>query len=268
MALQKPQKEYLVNMDKKAVSPEIMVVLLAFIIVAIILLTFSGQLTSLFKEDADIETCRLSVLAQSQTKLFGKSIVPLDCPRRNLKIFENKVEINGKKSKKYEFNKLTADEVNHIAAEEMRLCWYKMAEGNRNIFEQSYLFETKSNTCVICSEIQFDDKLKGQYFDGLLDYLKSKKIPKLDKTYFDYLIRSQSDFYLLFLPYGQYNPWFYGTTGKVSESKFDTNQKYLIYFLAFKPPWLAEKVGAITSAYYLGLGKEDKRNTECDIQIN
>ena len=121
MALQKPQKEYLVNMDKKAVSPEIMVVLLAFIIVAIILLTFSGQLTSLFKEDADIETCRLSVLAQSQTKLFGKSIVPLDCPRRNLKIFENKVEINGKKSKKYEFNKLTADEVNHIAAEEMRL---------------------------------------------------------------------------------------------------------------------------------------------------
>ena len=256
-------------MNKRAMSPEMMVVLLAFVIVAMILLAFSDRLISVFREDSDIEICRLSVLAQSQTKSFGKSVVPLDCPGRNLKIYENKVEINGKKSKKYEFKELTADELNHIVAEELRLCWYKMAEGNRNLFEQSYLFGDY-NTCVRCSEISFDEKLKGKSFEGIVDYLKSNKIPKADISYFDYLIRSQSNLYLLWgnIPWTQYTPWGYGTTKEFSEDRINTNEKYSIYFLAYKPAWLSQFTKAFTSAYYIGLGKEDKVSKECAILVN
>lgn len=257
-------------MNKKAMSPEMLVILLVFVIGAMILFLFSSALAGQLKEDADIETCRLSVLAQSQTKAFGKSVVPLDCPRRNLKIFENKVEINRKKSKKYDFKKLTEEEVNPILAEELRLCWHKMAEGNRNLFEQSFYFGSGSNTCLICSEIEFDENQKGKYFEGLVEYLKSNKIPKGDITYFDYIIRSQRNLYLLWgrVPWTQYTPWGYGTTDKISESKFDTNQKYSVYFLAFKPTWFEEKIEAFSSAYYIGLGKEDKLSVECAELVN
>lgn len=271
-----PQTEYLVKMNKKAVSPEIMVVLLIFVIGAMILLLFGSALAGQLKEDADIETCRLSVLAQAQTRkipVVGVStpgtLVPLDCPRRNLKIFENKVEINGKKTKKYEFKKLTNDEVNRIFAEELRLCWYKTGEGNRNIFENSYLFGAYY-TCLICSEIEFDNTLKGKSFEELLEYLKTRKIPKSDITYFYYLIRTQYDQYFLWgnVPWTQYNPWYHGKTGKISSESIQTDQKYSIYFMIYKPSFFAHYTGAYTQAYYIGLGKEEKLQQECDTLVN
>ena len=256
-------------MNKKAVSPELLVTLIVIILAAITLFAFSGELTSLLKEDADIETCRLSVLAQAQTKILGKSIVPLDCPRRTIKIYENKVEVNGKKSSKYSFKKLTENEVNRILAEELRLCWYKLIEGKRDVFESSFIIGA-DNTCLICSEIEFDDKLEGQIFSGLLGYLKSKEIPKGDLTYHDYLIRSQRELYLLWgnVPWTQYTPWSYGTTNKVVEDKFNAQEKYTIYFLAFKPNWGEEFTKMFTSAYYIGLGKEYKFTDECTILMN
>lgn len=265
-------------MNKKAISPEMLLVtLLIFVIGAIILLKFGDTLVSKLKEDADVETCRLSVLAQAQTRRIPGvgidtpgTLIPLDCPRRNLKIFENKVEINGKKSKKYNIKKLSENDVNKILAEELRLCWYKMAEGNRNIFEQSYFFELSPNVCLICSEIEFDDKLKGKSFSGLLDYLTSKKIPKGDMSYFNYLVRSQRNLYLLkgTAPWSQWTPYLYGTTNRIDDDKLNTNDKYLIYFLAYLPDKFNQVIGAFTSAYYIGLGKEDRLTTECSQLVN
>lgn len=253
-------------MDTKGISAEMMVVLLAFVIVAMILLAFSSQLKDLLIQDSDVEICRLSVLAQAQTKVAGKTIVPLDCPRRIVKIFNDKAEINSKRSK-YQYKQLTNEQVSEIIAEELRLCWYMMAEGKRNIFEQSYFFETKFNTCLICSEIEFDKSLKGNSYSGLLEYLKLK-IPKGDISYLDYLTKAQSDFYLGYIPWTQWNPFFYGTSNKVIDTKIDSNQKYVIYFLAFKPAWLLQKTKAQTSAYYIGLGNEEKLSEECAILVN
>lgn len=258
-------------MNKKAVSPEMLVILLAFVIGAMILLLFGSALAGQLKEDADLETCRLSVLAQSQLKFVGKSVVSLDCPRRNLKIYENKVEINGKKTKKYEFNKLTENELNRIVAEELRFCWHKMAEGNRDVFEQSRIFG-EDKTCLICTELEFDVSLGGKSFGGLTDYLKLHKIPKAGATYYDYLVKSQIEnvpaLVSGYIPWSQYSPWGYGTTQRPFEDKFDTNQKYIIYFLAFKPSWATEAIKAYTSAYYIGLGKEAKVTEECNILVN
>ncbi|MBS3104695.1 hypothetical protein J4234_00390 [Candidatus Woesearchaeota archaeon] len=258
-------------MDKKGISAEMMVVLLAFVIVAMILLAFSSRLKDLLIQDSDVETCRLSVLAQAQTKIAGKTIVPLECPRRLVKIFNDKAEINGKRSK-YQYKQLTNEQVNEIAAEELRLCWYMMAEGKRDVFEQSYFFsEGKYYQCIICSEIEFDKEVGTKSYEGLTDYLKSKKLPKMDISYHDYLIRSQQNLYLLWgiVPWTQYTPWGYGTTKRDSfKDKFETNEKYLIYFLAHKPSWLVGLTGGYTSAYYIGLGNEEKLREECAILIN
>ncbi len=262
-------------MDKRAVSPETLVILLAFVIGALILIAFGSALGSQLKEDADIETCRLTALAQSQTRKIPvvgvstpKTIISLDCPRRNVKIFENKVELNGKKYGKYSFKKLSADEANRFVAEELRLCWYKMLEGKEDIFESSYIANL-NKVCLICSEIEFDSGLNGKTFDGLLEYIKSKKIPRRDTTYYNYLVRQQSNKYLLnAIPWTQYTPWGYGTTQKFSDDKLSANQKYTIYFLAWKPDWLNQFIGAYTASYYIGLGDENKLSAECDLSVN
>lgn len=262
-------------MNKKAVSPEMMVILLVFVIGAMILLVTSYTIAGILKEDTDIETCRLSVLAQAQLRkvpVVGVStpgtIVPLDCPSRRLKIFENKLDIDGKESKRYYFKKLSSDELNHIIAEELRLCWYQMVEGTKDIFEYDLI--SAQSVCLICSEVEFDEKLKGNSYEGLLDYLKSRKIPKADVTYFNYLIRSQRNRYFLWgnVPWTQYSPWGYGTTQRFSEDKFIASQKYYIYFLAHKPAFLSQISGAYTQAFYIGLGKEEKLKDECSILMN
>ena len=88
-------------MNKKSMSDTLVVVLI-FVIGAIILLSFGSSVASKLKEDSDIETCRLSVLAQAQTRkpigmaALPKTYTPLDCPRRSLKIFENNSLKDGK----------------------------------------------------------------------------------------------------------------------------------------------------------------------------
>ena len=253
-------------MNKRGVEPQVLVVLIIAIASAIVLFSFGYSTAGTLKENADVDTCRLSVMAQSQTKFFGKSVVKLDCPRRNIKIFENKVELNGKASKKYSFGKLTQEEVNKIAAEELRLCWYKMAEGNQNVFEESYIFGT-DRTCLICSEIQFDEKIKTRQFTGIDNYLRNRTMPKSTMNYWEYLVRNQNH-PAAKLPWSQYTPWGSAQTGKIYESVFNSNEKYLVYFLAYKPPRVAEFIGAYPSIYYIGLGKADKIREECDILMN
>lgn len=250
-----------------------LVILLIFVIGALVLLWFGYSFASELKEGADIEVCRLSVLAQSQFRKIPiidvntpKTVVSLDCPRRNIKISEDKVEMNGKKYSKYSVKKLSNDEINLIISEEMRKCWYKMSEGSKDVFEYSYWF-VGDKICLICSEIEFDEKLKGKSFTGLLDYIKSKHIPKDQTKYFDYFIKSQQNRYPLYgLTWEDYNPWGYGNRKEVPEDKINSDQKYSIYFLAYKPGLLATP--AISQAYYLGIGKESKLAEECEIVVN
>jgi len=276
-------------MTKKAVLSTL-VFLIIFIVGGIILLGISYVISNQIKEDADIETCRLSVLVQAQTRKLPvvpdspKTLISLDCPRRNLRIFEDKATINGKKSRKYEFDRPSNDDINHVLAEELRLCWYKMAEGNQDVFENSVLFDSwlavptsglgvpggidiPPTICLMCSEISFDDKLKGRNYVGLENYLKNK-IPGEEITYFDYLVRKQP--YPLFgiLPWSQYLPWGEIKTGKLEQQPISPNEKYSVYFMAYKPSWLGQFTKKYTKAYFIGLGTDDKITEECDQLVN
>ena len=193
---------------KRSMGYSTLAIIILLLVLAYVLLTNTNTFAGILKKGGDIEVCRLSVLAQASVKLAGQSPLSLKCPRREIKLFNDKVEINGKKEAKYEFKKLDDNIVNKIVAEELRLCWYKMGEGEVNVFQQAYVTEIDT-VCLICSEISFDQKLENKQFQGLVDYLKGNKMHETDIYYFDYLIRSQRNTYLLWgnIPWSQYTPW-------------------------------------------------------------
>ena len=277
--------------NKKGIGFYTLAVLLILLAILLIFLPFTSTLVAMLKKGGDIEACRLSVLAQAQTKLGGSSPVSLKCDRRQVKFYNNKIEINGKKDPKYDFKQLDSSVVNKAVAEELRLCWYMMGEGELNVFQQqlseaTIVAFTGENVCNICSEISFDKSVdRTKQFTGLVDYLKGNKIPNQDAYYFDYLIKSQRNKYLLWgiVPWTQYTPWSWGTTDKISDNleedlkkyqeagtytEFNPDERYIIYFLAWKPSWLKEKLHSSTSAYYIGLASPGKVVSGCRMLVN
>ena len=86
---------------KKSLGYGTLAVIVLIFVVLLILLPYTDRIVGILKRNGDVETCRLSVLAQSQVKAFGKSPIKLKCGRRQVEFFNNKVEINGKKESKY-----------------------------------------------------------------------------------------------------------------------------------------------------------------------
>lgn len=252
--------------SKKAMSG---VSILAIVIISLAVLlglgVFSGTIAGIITKAGDIETCRLSVLAQAQTKFLGESVINLECPRRQVTIFEDKVEVNKKKDRNYKFKELSNDAVNKVIAEELRLCWYKMGQGYVDVFEQSLL--GSDFTCTICAEIKFDGKIeREEKFTGLNDYLKSYNIPKNNIKYYDYL-SGLKDFNYDSFGYTFYFAWTYPDEPiDVNKVYFDKDKQYIIYFLAFKPSFIDEI--EIDSAYSVGVGTPDKLIERCETLMN
>lgn len=254
-----------------------MVVILIFIISAGIVTIFATNLTSQLKEDSDIEICRLSLLGQSATRkvpgtdISGpKTIIPLECPRRIVEISDNKVKVNGKTSS-YKIKNAEESDVNKILAEELRLCWYKMAEGKVDVFEDDFVV-SGGNACLVCSEISFNAQTNKE-FSGLVDYLKSNKIPKLDATYYNYLSNSQASRYVAVgIPWTPWLPFSEnknaGKTDQLENSKIRTRDKYLLYFMAYKPSVLQQATLLFSQVYYIGITKENEAQTKCDQLVN
>ena len=256
-----------------------MVVILIFIIAGGIVTIFAAELISQLKEDVDIETCRLSVLGQSATRkvpgtdISGpKTIIPLECQRRIVDISENEVNVYGKKSS-YKIKNADEGDVNKILAEELRLCWYKMAEGKVDIFEDDFIRTSGGRVCLVCSEVNFDIRTKKE-FSGLVNYLKLNKVPNADNTYYTYLSNSQKTRYLAGgVPWTQWFP--FTKEGKTTEKidqlengKISTRGKYLIYFMAFKPSVIEQATGALSQVYYIGIMKGNEAQTKCDQLVN
>jgi len=267
------------KLKKRAVAMPFLVILVLALVILLSMGPLSSTIVSTLKRGSDVEKCRISAIAQSKTKVAGTSIISLKCPRRQLTFYDNRVVVNGKMMRKYDFDKLDDETVNKIIAEELRLCWYKMGEGEYDVFKQNIIAHDK--VCVVCTEIDFDEDVKQEKFLGLVDYLEKETMPNSKLTYQKYLVKSQENMYVQ-LPGGIQVFWtqvitswlgIYGTTNLIQkgfdpkeESKktpFEKSKKYIVYFLGFKPGKYNEIVSAYDSAYYIGLGEPDKLEREC-----
>ncbi|MGV8150601.1 MAG: hypothetical protein ACP5NV_02630 [Candidatus Woesearchaeota archaeon] len=183
------------------------VTLIIVVVIAILLITLGYLIFTDYSGKGEIETCRLSVLTQSNTEvpIVGASPLSLECKKRFVNIYKNKVEIGTdpektsvvnvytSSGKKKSFNTLNNDIINSVVAEEMKTCWYQFGEAKINVFPNDEslteaggdLLGAEDDICFTCSEIKFEN-IPGIEFSGLIDHLKNTNVPKTKYTYWDY----------------------------------------------------------------------------------
>ena len=182
---------------KKAQLVKTFVRVAMVLIVLVLLLIFAIKLQASINKKSDREVCRASVIAQSIAMFApgGEKLVSPDCSTHNIVFYNNRVEIDGKQEPVYDsrrentvpkFNGLTEEIVSQVIAEELRWCWYQFVEGKRSLFSMNNIFASGKRTCFICDEISFDSSVQQKEFKGFYEYTKTKAIPGLDMTYYEY----------------------------------------------------------------------------------
>jgi len=277
---------------KKAGGVGTLGVVILTLVVFLVLFPFTGIFASIVTKGGDIEACRLSVLAQAQKKIAGQTFVSLKCPRKQLKFFDDGVEINdGEKEPKYKFKKLDDEAVNRVIAEELWGCWDMMGRGKLDVFRNNLIgLGAGDNVCIICAEMSFDKSVGQKQFKGLIDYLKGEKILGKDDYYWDELSDSQKDIYLDppwigKIPYTNYLMaglfGQYSTTTELLEMEVnpegeyekqdpvvDTSKEYVVFFSGFKPKATWKFLGWHESAYYIVFGSPAKAVSSCKRLVN
>jgi len=202
-------------MNRKGITISGMELVGVMIILLVTIVFLSGalsQILELFKIKSETEACRASLLAHATLKKAPLAIPSkIDCPRKKMVFYDDKVMINDKKVE--EFSKLTNDIVNRHVAEQMRNCWYAVGEGKLDVFSGE--IAGINNVCLVCAEITFGEDVDDEIYGYLDKYVKENKVPvkgKEEITYADYL----------------------GPAAKIYGS-VDTAKKYYIFFMAMKP---------------------------------
>ncbi|MBI4439384.1 hypothetical protein HY638_00260 [Candidatus Woesearchaeota archaeon] len=230
------------RLNKRAgVSGIEMVAILIIMLVAFLLMFGAGTtIIGLLKHKTDIEACRASVYAHATFKGQIGALKTIECPRREVVFYNDKVEIDGNKAE--DFKELNNDIVNRYVAEELKNCWYMMGEGKLNVFKEELVGTNK--VCLVCSEATFDKSLDKNYYAGLAEYLKNKKMPSKNVeniTYSQYL-------------WGENN---------IGEQNIGANKRYYFFFEAIKPGILSSLIpqDILNKADYLVVGPEGIQST-------
>jgi hypothetical protein len=169
------------------------------IITIILILSFAvtayavGKVVGVIPKTIDAETCRSSVNARDLANkawlpgqvAVSQDKIPLLCKTQN-----KCLTMGGKCSAGYEKIPVISDEeIKKEIANSMYDCWSMLGEGKKDFLGswQSGFFGRLH--CVICSEIEFDDKIKSKFqtIDGLYQYMYENPIPGKDMTYMQYL---------------------------------------------------------------------------------
>jgi hypothetical protein len=203
-------------MKKAEISTSTMIGMLALIVILVVMISMSLQISENADRGYNNELCRTSVVANSKlnTPLFGDGTWPIQCPTRyHFFDMEGFVEESGdykqqvvyttKRSKVTSDNseyyncmndnsikregKLTKDEVcvlrniNMIIAKRHAECWEQFGRGELALFDRL----NTERQCVICSVFDFSEKLEnkmGEYYSSeILD----------EKNTLDYMMRTK-----------------------------------------------------------------------------
>jgi len=170
-------------------------VLAVFIILIIYFIKASGTMSG----NADRDTCRMSVLAQSLGKeIWSTNLVEPECKTYTIRFYNDHVEKNGKAIDVFDarkkdfvkkFDALSEEIIFNVAAEEYRWCWYQFLEGQKSVFDWNAFFPSGKTTCFVCAEISFDpDVREGLYSSkDFLTYMQDTNMQRSNMTYGAYL---------------------------------------------------------------------------------
>ncbi len=177
------------RMNRKGIAEKELLYLLIGIAIFLVLVFFGMKIYEYMTSKGDVEGCRLSVLAASQTRLAGQTPIDLDCPRKTILFSEDKYTVDGK-NKDYSTDDYTTN-IKNVFAREMAECWYKTGQGYVNVFEENVV--SNQNACLVCAQIHFEDQPSGD-IGTVLDYIKETKMSANveqmgDTTYYNYINR-------------------------------------------------------------------------------
>ncbi|MEM1577611.1 MAG: hypothetical protein QXM27_01155 [Candidatus Pacearchaeota archaeon] len=197
---------------RKAIIKTWVIGIIILIISAAILIYFATKLAHLGIDKR--EACRQSVVLRSKSiaGLHPGEALPLNCQTEIIKIKTSDEE-----------------EIKKIISEALYDCWYMMGEG-----ELDFIGESGEKSCVICSIIKFDEKIKGKNISGLYKYMRETIIPGKNITFADYIMkREESEIHM-------------------ENDTLKIDKDYAIVFLIVSSPTLGETI--IKSLIGVGYG--------------
>ncbi|MFA6888286.1 MAG: hypothetical protein WC254_02210 [Candidatus Woesearchaeota archaeon] len=163
-------------MNKKAMM-EFLVGLIILLAVAVIILIFYAKTSAVSEAKSVADGCRQTIELNGIGRIGGTPLFEdINCPTEYKMIDTD-----------------NSDEIKKALAQDMAMCWYKMGEGQYELFDTDMMQEKQY--CIICSVSEFDNK---QEISGFLDYMTKNPAPLLytgGKTisYTDYLQGYTSD---------------------------------------------------------------------------
>lgn len=185
--MMKNKKGALIESD---VLPYLIIAIIVIGILSYAAFTYVGPW---IKSKGALEGCRTSVLFAAQAKKLTKEAVTLDleCPRRDVKIYDDYYMLAGRKKQYTEED--FATNMKDIFAQQMTECWYKMGAGELHPFFEDPYLANFDNVCLVCSHIIFQQPPKTAV-DNLLDYIREEQMSYLAAegeatTYYDYMHR-------------------------------------------------------------------------------
>jgi len=256
-------------------------VIILLITVAILFPFIKGIVEWIYNSNPD-QACSLSVIKHAASKeatLTGAKGSDMNCPRKQIVFYNDKVEIDDDKirvqsavgeKRSSSFKSLNSYIVNQVMADELVSCYKKMGKGNLNVFNQKIfwmdldIFNVDRVPCMICSEVNFKGFDIPMDFEGLEYYLKTEDMNS-DTKYYDFLAQKS---YLL----ERLNPIkftkVYRSFGENTEYELSTDKSYTVIFAAGKTTKAKEWTDSDENYYSTHILKTEEIAKTCSFIYN
>jgi hypothetical protein len=154
--------------------------------------------------EIDKQACHQSVIYKATVPELMETKVaelPLNCETEKICITTNAFKKGNCDDdylgEKYQTVRISKDEseeeINKVVADKLYECWWMMGEGKVQIYSRTWGLKEEKK-CNICTRIAFAEDLKGKEIRGYQRYLTTNVIEGSDKTYWQYITNSDSNY--------------------------------------------------------------------------
>ena len=208
--------------NHKAMTQETLIAVIIIVISFIILGYAALRITGIIGPTFSKETCHSSVVLRGSSSII-KNLGFF--PGLKCKTEYKCLSMGGKCPPNYETIPVAnEDDIKRELANAMYDCWWQLGEGKINFLGKTFLTQ---QTCLFCSQIAFDDKIKKNYplINGFSEYLSTTSIPNTAMSYSTYFFSSST----------------------IPDIQIDTSKDYVTNFRVIKQGTLAKNTGNLAS---------------------